>query len=204
MAEFRRDPEGHPLATPSGRIELFSETIDSFGYADCPGHASWLDASERVTEEQRADGWLQLVANNPATRLHSQLDVGKYSQDSKVAGREPARLHPDDAAVRGIATGDVVLVSNERGACLAGAVVTDAVAAGVVQLSTGAWFEPVELDGREVCVHGNPNAVSIDVGTSSLTQGCSGQLSRVRVERYDGEPPPVTVTRSGPRIAARG
>jgi biotin/methionine sulfoxide reductase len=203
MGEFRADPHGHPLTTPSGRIELFSETIDSFGYADCPGHATWLDAEERVTDQQRAEGWLQLVANNPATRLHSQLDVGQYSQDSKVSGREPARLHPDDAMARDITSGDVVLVTNDRGAVLAGAVVTDAVAPGVLQLSTGAWFEPVELDGREVCIHGNPNVLAVDVGTSSLTQGCSGQLARVRVERYDATAPEVTVTRSGPPAAAR-
>ena len=41
---------------------------------------------------------LLLVANQPATRLHSQLDVGAISQAGKVAGREPIRLHPDDAA----------------------------------------------------------------------------------------------------------
>jgi biotin/methionine sulfoxide reductase len=204
VADFRRDPDAHPLGTPSGRIELFSAVIDSFGYVDCPGHATWIDAEERVTDEDRADGWLQLVANNPATRLHSQLDVGAYSQESKVAGREPARLHPKDASDRGIADGDVVLISNDRGACLAGAIVTDAVARGIVQLSTGAWFEPAALDGREVCIHGNPNVLAIDVGTSRLTQGCSGQLSRVRVERFAGDAPAVSVTRSSPDVVDRG
>jgi biotin/methionine sulfoxide reductase len=37
FAPFREDPEAHPLGTPSGRIEIFSETIDGFGYDDCPG-----------------------------------------------------------------------------------------------------------------------------------------------------------------------
>jgi hypothetical protein len=43
-----------------------------------------------------------MIANNPRSRLHSQLDVGKYSQASKIQGREPIRMHPDDAAERGI------------------------------------------------------------------------------------------------------
>jgi len=33
-SEFRTDPAKHPLATPSGLIEIFSETIESFGYVD--------------------------------------------------------------------------------------------------------------------------------------------------------------------------
>ena len=44
--DFRRDPAGHPLRTPSGRIELFSETVASFGYEDCPGHPVWLEPAE--------------------------------------------------------------------------------------------------------------------------------------------------------------
>jgi len=53
-----------------------------------------------------------------------------------------------DAAARGIASGDVVRIYNGRGACLAGAVVTDAIRPGVIQLATGAWFDP--LDPAEV------------------------------------------------------
>ena len=56
-----------------------------------------------------------LIANQPSSRLHGQLDAGAHSQASKVAGREPIRIHPDDAAARGIADGDVVRVFNDRG-----------------------------------------------------------------------------------------
>src|SRR5262249_28410110 len=42
LRDFRRDPEAAPLPTPSGRIEIVSETIAGFGYADCPGHPTWL------------------------------------------------------------------------------------------------------------------------------------------------------------------
>ena len=139
-----------------------------------------------------ADYPLALVANNPATRLHSQLDSGPYSQASKVAGREPVRLHPDDAAARGIVDGDVVRLANDRGACLAGAVVSDAVRPGVVQLATGAWFDPDDPTAEQaLCRHGNPNVLTRDVGASRLSQGCAGQHALVQVERFDGTPPPV-------------
>ena len=39
-------PRRARLGTPSGRIELYSETIDGFGYDDCPGHPVWLEPDE--------------------------------------------------------------------------------------------------------------------------------------------------------------
>jgi biotin/methionine sulfoxide reductase len=200
---FRADPEANPLKTPSGKIELFSETVARFGYDDCPGHAAWLESEEWLGAPRAARFPLALVANNPATRLHGQLDLGALSQGSKVNGREPVRLNPGDAAVRGIANGDVVRLFNDRGSCLAGAVLTEDVRPGVVQLSTGAWFDPDDA-GAELatCVHGNPNVLTRDVGTSRLSQGCSGQHALVQVERFDGVAPRVRAFEP-PAIAER-
>ena len=64
---------------------------------------------------------------------------------------------------------------NDRGSCLAGAVVTDAVRPGVVQLATGAWYDPLDpADPDAMCVHGNPNVLTFDRGTSRLAQGLRG------------------------------
>jgi biotin/methionine sulfoxide reductase len=136
---------------------------------------------------------LQLIANQPATRLHSQLDFGATSQAAKIKGRERVRIHPQDAAARGIADGDIVRLHNDRGACLAGAVLSDALRPGTVQLSTGAWYDPEDPAAEKpFCVHGNPNVLTRDVGTSRLAQGCTGQLCLVEIERFDGPLPPVT------------
>ena len=141
---------------------------------------------------------LHLIANQPSGRLHGQLDAGRTSQATKVAGREPIRIHSVDAAARGIADGDIVRVFNDRGACLAGAVVADDVRQSVVQLSTGAWFDP----HGEMCVHGNPNVLTRDQGTSRLAQGSTGQHCLVEIERYDGDPPPVRAHQP-PRFVGR-
>jgi biotin/methionine sulfoxide reductase len=192
LEAFRADPAAAPLGTPSGRIELFSETIDRFGYKDCPGHPAWLEPAEWLGSPRAARYPLHLIANNPTTRLHGQLDVGALSQAAKVQGREPIRIHPDDAAARRIASGDVVRVFNDRGSCLAGAAVSDAVRRGVVQLATGAWYDPIDpADPDAMCVHGNPNVLTADRGTSRLGQGCSGQHALVQVERWTGPLPPI-------------
>ena len=185
---FRRDREAAPLPTPSGRIEIASAKIAEFGYADCPGYPTWLPAAEGPNSRFP----LQLVANQPATRLHSQLDFGATSLKSKIKNREPVRIHPQDAAARGIGAGDIVRLYNERGTCLAGAVLSEALRPGTVQLSTGAWYDPEDPSSEKpMCVHGNPNVLTRDAGTSKLAQGCTGQLAAIEIERFDGPLPPV-------------
>jgi len=192
LDDFRASPERAPLRTPSGRIEIFSATIDGFGYKDCPGHPAWLEPTEWLGSPLTERYPLHLIANNPTTRLHSQLDVGALSQSAKVQAREPIRINPGDAARRGIRSGDVARVFNDRGSCLAGAVVSDAVRPGVVQLATGAWYDPVDpADPDAMCVHGNPNVLTFDRGTSKLAQGCSGQHALVQVEPWTGPLPPI-------------
>lgn len=185
---FRRDPITAPLPTPSGKIEIASATIASFGYADCPGHPAWLPPAESPSSRFP----LQLIANQPATRLHSQLDFGATSLKSKIKGREPVRINPLDAAARGIRDRDIVRLYNARGACLAAAVLSEALRPGVVQLSTGAWYDPEDpAADNPMCVHGNPNVLTRDAGTSELAQGCTGQLTVVQIERFDRPLPPI-------------
>ncbi|MBP2330291.1 biotin/methionine sulfoxide reductase [Kibdelosporangium banguiense] len=186
FADFRADPERAALPTPSGRIEITSKTVAGFGYADCPGHPVWLAPSSWADAGRFP---LHLIANQPNTRLHSQLDGGPTSQAGKVAGREAIRIHPADATARGITDGDVVRVFNDLGACLAGAVVSAEVRQGVVQLPTGAWFSPVDSLDEPLCAAGNPNVLTADRGTSNLAQGCTGQHALVEVEIYSGELP---------------
>ena len=134
VEEFRADPVGHPLTTPSGKIEIFSADIDSFNYADCPGHATWLDKDEWLGSELAKTYPLHLLSNQPKKKLHSQLDFGRNSRDAKAQGREIIRLHPEDAATRNISDGDIVRVFNSRGSCLASAELTDCVIPRVVEL----------------------------------------------------------------------
>jgi biotin/methionine sulfoxide reductase len=188
LRSFRDDPDGARLPTPSGRIEIFSETIASFRETDCPGHPTWLAPVQAPAPSTP----LILVANQPATRLHSQLDFGGHSAAAKHRGREVASMHPVDAAARGVVDGDIIRIFNARGACLAGVRVTDDIRPGVIQLSTGAWYDPADpKEDAALCVHGNPNVLTRDAGTSALAQGCTGQLTTAEVERFTGNLPPI-------------
>ena len=192
LEAFRGDPQVHPLDTPSGRIELFSETIAGYGLEDCPGQAVWREPAEWLGAPAAARHPLHLISDQPQRRLHSQLDHSPYSRAGKVAGREPVYLNPRDAAARSIADGDVVELSNDRGRCLAGAIVTPDIMPGVARLATGAWFDPKEGPEGTTEKHGNPNALTLDRGASGFSQGCAAQSCLVQARRLDGPPPPVT------------
>ena len=193
LSAFRADPETYPLDTPSGKIEIWSARIASYKYDDCPPHPTWMEPAEWLGSEKAKQYPLHLISNQPAVRLHSQLDQGPISRAAKVAGREPIRIHSDDAKERGLAEGDVVRVFNDRGQCLAGVVITPDIQKNVVQLATGAWYDPLEpgVSGT-LEKHGNPNVLTLDKGTSKLSQGPSAHTTLVEVERYQGEPPPMT------------
>jgi len=185
---FRHNPQAHPLRTPSGRIELYSERIAGFAYADMPPHPAWLPPVEWLGAELVQRFPLHLLTHQPGNKLHSQLDAGEVSVADKIQGREPVLIAPQDAAARHIAHGDLVRIFNDRGACLAAAVVSPDIMPGVVAMATGAWFDPQE-DGLER--HGNPNVLTRDIGTSSLAQGTSAQSALVEIARWHGEAPPV-------------
>lgn len=194
LERFREDPNGAPLDTPSGKIEIFSDMIASFGLADCDGHPRWQDKQEFIGSERSKTYPLALNSNQPNTRLHSQYDFGETSRSAKIRGREPIRINPKDAEMRGIGDGDVVRVFNDRGATLAAAVVTDHVRSGVVMLPTGAWYDPEEpAEPGSLEVHGNPNVLTRDVGTSTLAQGTSAHSCLVDVERHEGPLPDIKV-----------
>ncbi|MDH5530150.1 MAG: molybdopterin-dependent oxidoreductase, partial [Paracoccaceae bacterium] len=180
FSAFREDPASTPLKTPSGRIEIFSQTIDGFGYDDCPGHPVWLPPQEWLGNAPKTAP-LHLVSPQPGDKLHSQLE----SALADVEGARPETLviHPHDAAKRGIRSGDLLRVFNARGACKARALVSEDILPGVVALPTGAWFgDP----GDNIDPHGNPNVLTRDVGTSRLGQGCSAHSALVEVTKLTG------------------
>ncbi|MEM6588207.1 MAG: molybdopterin-dependent oxidoreductase [Pseudomonadota bacterium] len=188
LSEFRRDPVAHSRPTPSGKIELFSETVAGFDLLECAGHATWAEPHDWTAGARYP---LSLVSGQPGTRLHSQFDNGAVSRAAKVAGREPVLINDVDAARRGIKDGDIVEMFNDRGRCLAGAQVTADVGEGTVFLWTGAWYDP-DFDAPDHrCRHGNPNVLTHDLRTSQFSQSPAAHSARVELRAYTGPDDPV-------------
>ena len=190
---FRKDPEMFPLNTPSKKIEIYSETLESFNYEDCPAHAKWIEPSEWLGSKNADRFPLHLISNQPKNRLHGQMDNGSFSLSSKIKGREPAILHPKDASERGIENGDIIKIFNDRGAILAGASLSNDIRKGVIRVHTGAWFDPIKpgVPGS-LDKHGNPNVLTLDRGTSRLSQGPSSHSTLVEISKFTEELPEIT------------
>ncbi|MFC3340515.1 molybdopterin-dependent oxidoreductase [Paracandidimonas soli] len=178
---FRDDPQKNPLRTPSGRIEVGSKTIEAMKLDDFGGHPKWIPPREWLGSSQAERFPLHLISVQPRDRLHSQMDPAPMAQANKVNGHEAMHMHPDDARRRGLSNGDVVRIFNDRGACLAGLSIDESMLPGVVMMSTGAWFDLDE--SRNVERAGTANVLTLDIGTSSLTQGPNAMSCLVEVAR---------------------
>ncbi|WP_435926860.1 trimethylamine-N-oxide reductase TorA [Dryocola sp. BD613] len=187
FADFRENPLLNPLGTPSGKIEIYSETVAKMGYADCPGLPGWLPPREWYQSPEASRYPLSLNTAHPINRLHSQLDNTPLREKYAVADREAIWIHPQDAKARGIADGDLVRAFNDRGQILVGAVVTGRVRPGVVRISEGAWFDPADpRQPGSLCKNGNVNCLTFDTGSSRLAQGNCGQMAQLEIEKYQG------------------
>lgn len=180
FADFRFDPKRNPLKTPSGKIEIFSKTIESYQLPDCPPHPTWIAPDEWTGNAQ--DDQLQLITAHAAHRLHSQFNYAPLRDKYAIANREPITIHPEDAKIRGIKHGDLVRAYNKRGQILVGAQLSDGIKQGSVCIHQGAWFDPDPITG--LCKNGNANVLTCDIPSSRLSNGCAANSSLIRVEKY--------------------
>lgn len=193
-ADFREDPELNALGTPSGFIEIFSRKIERYGYEDCKGHPLWMEKIERSHGGPHSDKYpLWLQSCHPNKRLHSQTcESDEWRSTYTVQDREPVYMGPEEAAKRGIKDGDLCRVYNDRGQLLAGAVVSDSYPEGIIRIEEGAWYGPVGPEIGSLDTYGDPNTLTLDVGTSQLAQGPSANTCLVEMEKFVGVAPPVT------------
>ncbi|OBU20568.1 trimethylamine-N-oxide reductase TorA [Photobacterium kishitanii] len=192
---FRTEPDLEPLGTASGLIEIYCKTIADMGYNDCQGHPMWFEKTERSHGGPRSDRFpINMQSTHPKDRLHSQLcSSTDFRATYAVADREPIFINTEDAKARGIQSGDIVRVYNDRGQVMAGAVVTDDYLPGVCRLQEGAWYSPLE-GGKvgTICTYGDPNVLTEDIGSSSLAQATSAAAALVQIEKYTGPVHAVT------------
>lgn len=180
FADFREDPILNALGTPSGLIEIYSQTIEKMGYKDCAAHPKWFEPIEWLGMKNKP-AQFHMLSIHPFDRLHSQQNNTRLRDYYAVAGREPIVINTKDAAKLGIKDGDLVRVFNKRGQILAGAEVSDNIRQGVVQIFEGAWYDPNE---NGLCKNGNANVLTLDIPTSELANGNCAHTALVNIEVY--------------------
>jgi anaerobic selenocysteine-containing dehydrogenase len=139
--------------TPSGRIEIASESAAADGHPRVP---------QPLADPRPASGRLRLLSPSSQWALNDS-----FSNVAKIAahtGSPAIAMHPDDAAGRGLAEGDQVLVANETGRLVMRVTLTETVPRGVALSHKGRWPKQ-EAGHRNVNVL-NPGRKS-DMGEST-------------------------------------
>ncbi|QCD43909.1 molybdopterin-dependent oxidoreductase [Campylobacter mucosalis] len=191
FADFRADPAKNRLGTPSGKIEIYSPVIAKFGYDDCPAHPAWIEPFEWLGSDIAKKYPIHVVSPHSRYRLHSQLNNSIIRNFAEVSGREPMLINPKTAEIRGIKTGDIVRVFNDRGEILAGALLTDLVQENVAIICEGAWYDPEIWGEKSLCQHGCVNVLTNDKGTSKLAQSNTAHTTLAQVEKFKGKILPI-------------
>jgi anaerobic dimethyl sulfoxide reductase subunit A len=151
LADFAADPEGNPLDTPSGKVEIASDLYArETGMPAVPGYL-------RPPEDPRYP--LLLVTPKSPRRTHSQgFGIAEIRRRSSHA----LEMNPQDATERGIGDGGRVRIWNDRGSSVLPVRLSPNIMPGVVSLPEGAW---ADLDGRGLDGAGSANMFTSTEGT---------------------------------------
>ncbi|EOI5730112.1 dimethylsulfoxide reductase subunit A [Cronobacter malonaticus] len=180
---FRENPAANPLATPSGKIEIYSSALADIA-------ANWQlpegdvihplpvysPGFEQVSDPLRAQYPLQLTGFHYKSRTHSTYGNVDVLQ---AACRQQIWINPQDAQARGINDGDLVRVWNARGEARIEAKVTPRIMPGVVALGEGAWYQP---DAQGIDHAGSINVLTTQ-RPSPLAKGNPSHSNLVQLAR---------------------
>jgi len=133
--------------TPSGKVEFSSETAAAKGYDPVPGWEPELETRTERDTTLSANARLPLLC--PAAHHFVSSTFGNQERLITKEGAPTLRIHPSDAAVRNIRSGQLVRVGNERGWCRLVAEVTEMVRPGVLATTT-VWWPKFSPDRRNV------------------------------------------------------
>jgi len=124
------------FATPSGKVEFYSERLRDLGHDPLPTHVPLVESAE-VTPELHARYPLTLLTPKAHHFINSTFNA--VNTLTRREGRPTIEISPTDATARGIADGALVRVFNDRGECFLHALVIDRVRPGVVA-SPATWW----------------------------------------------------------------
>jgi len=169
--DFRSDPLVHPLPTPSGKIEIFSQQLyDRHNPTEIPPIPKYIQEWEHpfpgvdsadckdsyranlkeITRENPRSSMrsvskkvfpLQAIGHHTLARVHSTHDNNDWLSETFP---QRVLINPIDADPRDIHDGDLARVWNDRGELVLPARVTLRILPGVVDIPQGAWWSPNE------------------------------------------------------------
>lgn len=162
LEDFRKDPKGHPLATPSGKIEIYSESLQTIAdtweleddevISPIPVFTPGFQGYGSVTDEYP----LYCCGFHHKSRTHSSYG---FIEELEQVAPQSLWINPADAEPRGISNGDTLAVKSPAGEIRIQAFVTRRVIPGSVMIPQGAWHN-ADMDGDRIDKGGCVNTLT--------------------------------------------
>lgn len=162
LEAFRADPDASPLATPSGKIEIYSEDLANIAETweldddevinPIPEFNPGFQGYGSITDEYPLYG----TGFHHKSRTHSSYG---FIEELDNVARQQLWINPIDAEERGISQDDLVYVESPAGTIRIEAKVTSRIVPGTVAVPQGAWHQ-ADMDGDKVDTGGCVNTLT--------------------------------------------
>lgn len=189
MEDFRRDPDKHPLSTPSGKIEIYSERLAAIARTwqlpkdrgqEIHPIPRYIPTEEMLQEDPKAEKYpLEAFGYHGPGRTHSTYHNVPWLSEIHP---DLVLMNPVDAKPRGLKTGMLVRVFNDRGALVLPVKVTPRIIPHLVAFPQGAWYKP-DKNGLD---RGGCFNVLTQLKPTPLAKGNPSHTNLVQVEKFRG------------------
>ena len=155
------------FATPSGKVELYSQTLEELGLNPMPEYVGPVESEEKDPELAKEYPYALIAGGGYMPFYHSEH---RQIKELRFLNPKPlVQINPRTAKELGIAEGDEVWVETRRGRIRQFAHLTEEVGPRVICVQRGWWFP--ERDGKDPELYGvfESNA---NVLTSSAPEDC--------------------------------
>ena len=162
LEDFRKNPQANPVATPSGKIEIYSEALDNLNdewelpegdvIYPIPLFDPGFQGYGSVTEEYP----LYCSGFHYKGRTHSSFG---FLPELQHIARQQLWINPADADPRGVKEGDEVYVTSPNGKIRIEAHVTPRIIPGTIGIPQGAWHE-ANMSGDRIDTGGCVNTLT--------------------------------------------
>lgn len=161
------------LPTPSGKIELYSETMAERGLPPLPTYRALVEGYDGE-HPAGPDDVHPLMFLSPPNHNFLNSTFANTEKHRRMEKLPMLQIHPEDAAHRNIEDGDAVVVWNDRGRIELTAKVSESMLPGTV-ISQGLWWDG---SGRKQRVNSLTSGRLSDMGNGATFFSATVEVKR--------------------------
>lgn len=142
---FEAERRGEKLfATPSGKVEIYSPTLEAMRDERIPAVPGYVEVEEGPGKSEKYP--LQLIGWHTLGRCHT---IHFNNRELQTKYPQQLWMNPADAVERGLENEDIVEVWNDRGKIIVPVLLTEEIIPGVTAIAQGAWHK-MDAEGNDV------------------------------------------------------